>query len=643
MSYTHWTDWQVWLLDKDRKPIALLHDAEDFTLTIGAYGQGDFSFKIDPDCSHAALVAVAATEERYLFIVRKTKTVGGIILRVLKPYGPGKKMEVQGRTVNAIMDFAIMQPSAGTPSVTVTGKVDDVMKQHVRLQCVVGTAYNDPSGTARGYPGFAVAANTTQHPDTITLARSESQLGDEIYLYGAHYQVDYDTVPTWNPEGCTWTFTTWYLGRGTDKSFINTAGNVPVVLGETYNVVKEAEWYVDLFNYKNAGYTSGASAVATTDKGDYLRREVVFNASSVTTASVAMADTPRTYGYTFKFMESAGIQCGRDFWIYDKLTYFNKYLNQAAVHDYLSQITFTIQPDGSEEIELLFGLERPELNSAGDKRGGGRQKKTNEPLLTNPFGLEDTDQDTAYPDYTDNHIKLLEGNFIDVNTELPNSIRFSGVPGSPVSVGTSNQEGDAITLARSNHVHAGNTISHTHGLAYTSTDTDGENSAHTHGVGTSGATSGTGGHSHGISDSSTNSGTESTHAHDIGYASTDSGNDVGNHTHYYNYQCYNTEIPNNTDVANYSTHTHAFHYGAGGTNTTATGIQLQAHHHHYNAADAATGSGAEHYHTYYRVSTPTSAESPAHSHSYNAPSSTNSNSGHHHHYDKANTPTGGPS
>lgn len=507
MSLTNWTDWEVWLLDHDRKPMARLDDAKGFHLEIGAYGQGSFKFQIHPDSINADLIHAAVDEEQFIYAKRKTREFGGIVERVQKSYQPGADIQVSGCLISKLLYWPIMQPqNPATPGgqLTATGKADDAIKSLVKYSAVVGFAYADPDTNARGLAGFSVAADKAEHPDTVTLAKSGAVLGDEVRGWGIYYTIDYDVYPVWSMNGTTWVFETWYNGRGVDRSVTNGSNRVPVILSDVYLAVKEGDWYVDSSRFRTWGYTRNMSdVVARAGAANFYRREVVVQAATLADVAIAMQEVDRDVGYTFKFIESNALQCGTDFWLYDKITYHNRYLGTEVRHDFIAEIKFTIQTDGSEEIELVIGDPKPDQNKGG---GGGpsNRRKPIEPPFDYAWALEDTDGAVAVPD-VDNHVHVVEGSFINV-TASGNDLTVAAkthahsLSGAMDGAGGHGHAVSGTTGSGSSHTHAlsGNTgagSSHDHALSGTS----GAGSSHDHALsGTSAAGSS---HNHDISGS----------------------------------------------------------------------------------------------------------------------------------------------
>lgn len=615
MSLTNWSDWQLWLLDKNRVPVARLDDAKGFELTLGAYGQGSFKFSLHPDSINAVLIHAAVNEEQFIYAKRKTREIGGIIERIQKSYQPGADIQVSGRLISRLLYFPIMQPqNPATPGgkLAATGKVDDVMKSLVKYSGVVGYAYNDPDNVARGLPGFSVAANKTEHPDTVTLERSGALLGDELRGWGVYWTIDYDVYPVWAIGGVTWVFETWRNGRGVDRSLLNGDNRVPVILSDVYLAVKEGDWYTDSARFRTHGYNRNMSdVVAHTLAGNFYRREIIIKAHTPEDIALGMQELDRDVGYTFKFVESDALQVGTDFWLYDKVSYHNRYLGTEVRHDYVAEITFTIQGDGSEEIELVLGDPKPDLGSGG---GGGpyNRRRPIEPPTGYEWALQDTDGDEAVPD-ADNRVHIIEGSFIDVDAGANNltiAAKTHGhtLTGATAAAGTHDHDVSGDTGGGGAHSHTlsgstGGGSSHTHTMSGTS----GTSSGHTHTLSTTSDAGGSHGHSltwvspdpSTSSDAPTMSGATaagSSHSHTVGSSE----------------DCTHSQSAHEDDCA----HTHTYTRAATTTGTEAThthavgSLAASLHTHTYDKVDS-IGSASTHTHGISGSSSPESGHTHA--------------------------------
>jgi len=364
-------------------------------LNVAAFGRGHFAFELDAESIYAAEITAKSDEEQFIAWQRRDKLVSGIIQRVNKTYRvqDGKirsKVQVSGKLAGVMAWFPVMQPDSGADKVEFTGKVDDAMKDHARHQMVVGTAYDDPDSNPRGYAGVSVAANKTEHPDTKTLTRSGACLGDELLKWGVEYDVDWDLETTWAVDGLSWQFQTWYQGRGSDLTISNGDGNVPVILSDIYEVVGEASCYIDRYDFRTHGYNEDLSGiVARSGASGFMRREVVVKA--------ALQRYDQTVGRIFLFIESEGVQVGRDFWVYDRITHGVRRLDTDYEDDYVAEIEFSYDPKGNETIKLVLGDPKPDLSKAPGSRRADTE--TEEPW-SGGFWRRHIATNTLYPAYS---------------------------------------------------------------------------------------------------------------------------------------------------------------------------------------------------------------------------------------------------
>uniref|UniRef100_A0A6H1ZC31 Uncharacterized protein n=2 Tax=viral metagenome TaxID=1070528 RepID=A0A6H1ZC31_9ZZZZ len=376
MSITNWKRHiKVWLCDKNRKPIGRIDtDLVSPAYRLGIRAQGEFSFEIDIKSRYATDIKSADDEEQYIVIQRRGKLFGYLIEHVARVYRVqgGKvrqRLEVSGRYIGIMLWFPIMQPESGSATVAFTGTIDDAIKDHVRYQMVVGTAYADPDATPRGYAGFTVAANKTEHATSATFTRAGACLGDEIEKWAIKYGIDYDVQTTFAAAAVTWEFETFLNGRGSDKTTGNTDGNVPVVLSDIYEVVKDGDWFIDRYGYRNVGYVEGLNAVvARGGTANFMRRELVVQTAGTVTVDLALQEADQSFGYTFGFMESEGVQVDRDVWLYDKVTYGNEQLETGYQDDYVIELAFTYDKGGNERVEVTLGDPKPGVDRPNNRR-----------------------------------------------------------------------------------------------------------------------------------------------------------------------------------------------------------------------------------------------------------------------------------
>jgi len=460
MSLHNWKrDCKLWLVDRDRKPTDRIDsEAEHVSITLEPYGHGAFAFEVDGQSRYASSIKAVTDEEQFVTWQRNERLYSGPIQhisRVLRRQRGAwrEKLRIAGRMAGVFLEHPIIQPDSGETWVTFTGEIDDAMKDHVRVQMVLGTAYDDPQSNARGYTGFTVAANDTAHPTSAELKRAGKNLGEELWYWGVDWDVDYDVETTWDVDGITWQFQTYYQGRGSDKTTGNTDGNTPVVLSDIYETVGAADWHMDRYAFRTHAYTRSLDAVAAREgAANFMRREFVADSYGSADASLALADNDQAVGYTFEFVESEGVQAGRDFWLYDKVTYGNERIGGGEYRDdYVAKMRFTYDTDatGTEKIELVLGEPKPSLTK---KQRGGKAKPSTPPDVVYIWGLTADDGLTAQP--TGEGLITLAGGTAIATTASGDTVTIdsvaSGLPyAAPnLTLGTANAAGAADTVMR---------------------------------------------------------------------------------------------------------------------------------------------------------------------------------------------------
>ena len=397
MTIHNWqNDWQAWLLSKAFVPIHRMSDLIGFS----------WEWELRDKCKFTAGLAVASPNfefldysvDQFLYVQREDKAQVFLIEiqdQKWKPVKGRKTLTVDlGGTGGAsyFLSRRVIQddPATDNLSMSFAGKADDVIKQFIRYACETGYAYNDRNGASRVISGLTVAADKSEYPDNVT-ERMTGNLWEAVRKLCLDYNIDLTFTPTWNGAGSAVTFTveTHYQGRGTDK----TPGNAdPVVLSDIYRVLTESAVHNNKFPLKTHAYsTMGTAVVAGNSPSDHIRSEVLVQTSDEAALRRALLDTRDERGHTFGYRETRGIQLGRDFWLGDTVSHYDKELDSEIKDELLSGTKIVIQNDalGSEQIQLVFGDKKPD--SAQNRRG------SSEPSVTTWLPKAD-DENVAMPD-----------------------------------------------------------------------------------------------------------------------------------------------------------------------------------------------------------------------------------------------------
>jgi len=375
MSIHTWKkDYQVWLLDSDFKPTHLLPDLRSFA----------WEWKLRDFCNFTASLPVSSRNyqyidsdvDQYLYVRRDTR---GQVFKIelhdakWKPINGKRTLALDMGGQGGALFFlgsSIIQPNQASSDITLsfTGYIDDIIKDFVRYSAVVGTCYADPDANARGIPGLSVAANKTEHPTTTTIART-GNLWEVVRALCLDYDIDITLTPTWNGSDAAVTFEleTYYEGRGTDR----TAGTAnPCVLSDVYKVFTDSAWHYNKFPEKTHAYRWDAhDIVAATTYTSGMRREVIVDADNVIQIREAMLDMRAEQGHTLGFRESLSTRLGTEFWTGDTVLHLDTLLGTDTKDELVGGWRISIQPDelGSEDIELIFGDDKPRENNRGGK------------------------------------------------------------------------------------------------------------------------------------------------------------------------------------------------------------------------------------------------------------------------------------
>ena len=425
MSLHNWKNhWQAWLLNINFVPIAnVTHDLIGFVWEWNLRDKCAFTANMPVSSASYAYLTEA---DQFLFVQRldkaqvfaiesrdtKWRPVAGKVTKTVDLSGMGGAIYFLSRP--------IIQPD---PDGSAWGDTvedmpaDNMIKEFIRHNAVVGEAYDDPNGDPRGITGLSVTANAGEAPAPGEFERA-GVLWDVARQLCLDNDIDLTFTPAWNGPDAAVTFEvdTHYGGRGADNA---------VVLSDVYRVFEESAWHHNKFPLKTHAYTeSGHAVVAGNDPASHLRAEMVVDTQGTADLRLALQDARAEQGHTFKFKETQGVQLGVDFWLGDTIAHHDTELSTEIRSELLAGVKITIQKDqlGSEDIELILGDEKPESSQSGSSGGRGRVRPNRRRELAgtpkvNDWGLKGDASIKVGPD-TDNAVRVTGINGVSVTEDV---------------------------------------------------------------------------------------------------------------------------------------------------------------------------------------------------------------------------------
>lgn len=225
-----WDDWAFDLCDSNGAPIYYLNaDIRDFEGTAvpgaTAHRLESCSFRMSGECGAAAYID--PTVIQFIRITPygdPTRALWGIIGKPKQEYGPRGEASIISVScvgIEYLLHSRQCYHYDGSTIgwITVTGGVDDFLKELVRQTAVAATCGNDVDGNSRAWSWgtLVVAANTTA--GTVdTYREGEGYLDEVIASYAKRLGVGWELRPTVSGGAVTFTFATAVPNNGTDKS-----------------------------------------------------------------------------------------------------------------------------------------------------------------------------------------------------------------------------------------------------------------------------------------------------------------------------------------------------------------------------------------------------------------------------------------
>lgn len=427
-----WEDYQVKLLDKDRAELGTLSNIRrlrgDVTL-FGMYG-AKLTFEINVNDPMASVIT--ERERHYVQVLRDGVSIWeGFVVKPHRRYqqttrGLDEYIEITCLPLARIASWRVGLPLAGQDTLKTTDYVDDGFKWLMERTLGSTAPALPTSGTSRVLSGFSVAADKSEYPSTVELDATGRNMYDALMRWGAHYEVDWDIRFT---SSFDMEFETWYPRRGDDKTENNTEGNDPVIFNDTADQVLKVEYGWDAMGLATAVLSRrlDRDEVDTSLVADWEIIEQVIDANQEQDLEVALSERDVKVYYVQDFHETEGCQWKTHFDVGDKITYVNHYLGYGPHDATIAKITFWIDDDGFEHLELTFGDPVPDLFDQLKQGEPRLDDKTAEPLYREEWFPADNDGDIAYPDDDNNVIWFKEGPGIDVDKTDYWSITISSV------------------------------------------------------------------------------------------------------------------------------------------------------------------------------------------------------------------------
>lgn len=463
--------YEVWVLDGSHKRYTLIDDILELEWDIERQGRRSFSLRLPYDS-----IARADLETYDLLKIRR----GGCDLLDVRNEDPRFKLppeglasadaKAEGRGLEHILDERIIIPDTGDNYMEIgPGRPDDNAKDLVRYNMATGFV----TDADRVFAGLSVASDRAEVP--LPAAAEEQTfkgaLNDVLYDLVQDKATAYDFDFEVRADGVgNLKFETYYPRMGEDRSVGNTDGNDEVVLAVTRDNIVGIETYNSKFNVRNVilvgGLGEGAARLVvevedTVSVAAYRRRELFVDMGGVDDediltqqGKVALAINGNPIkGITVIVNQTADFKVHRDLWVGERCSVFFDPFDVTLDDAWeVQRIRGKLNADGTETIEITLGLVAPSLLDVIDsgRKSGGASGHGETPPLNTPttiFAGDTANKGTGPHRSYDDHRH-------GVTTGAPNG-----------GIGSSNLEGVANSLARSDHQHNCPRYSHTHDVS----------------------------------------------------------------------------------------------------------------------------------------------------------------------------------
>lgn len=478
-------EYEVWILDGDHKRLEIIDDILELDWEIGRQGMRSFSAKLPVSSRVASLL-----QTYDLIKIRR----GGCDLLDGRNENPQytlsqegedvATLSLEGRGLEHVLDERIIIPDAGKDFMTFgPGRPDDLAKEFVRYNMVAGYV----TDSNRAFSGMTVAPNRSEVP--LPAETSErTWKGDHTnnlfdFLQDKASAYEFDFAVRADGKG-NLRFETFYPRLGLDRTNDNAEGNDEVVLAVTRDNVLSLQTHNAKFNVRNSIYVGGRGTGAwrtfsiakdTESIAAYRLREMFVDMGGLSDTNV-LAQQGRTAlaingdpikGITLQVQPTDDVKIHRDIWVGDRCSISYSAFGISLDDPWeVERIRGKLNQDGTESIEITLGKIVPSLLDVMDaqRKSGAAAARGEPPPLNTPttiFAGDESDiasgPNFAYDDHKHG-----------VTTAAPSG-----------GIGSSNLEGSANSLARSDHQHKCPNWNHIHDRSLTIAD-DGEHD-HTYG------------------------------------------------------------------------------------------------------------------------------------------------------------------
>ncbi len=380
-----WEDYQVKIFDKARTELGALGTVRGLRGDQTLWGQFGAKLTFSLNVNDPWATVLKEAELHFVQVLRDGVAVfEGYQVTLNRDYdntnqGIEEWIEFEFLPLAHMARWRAGLPIGGATTLAATGKVDNVFKAIVHDSLGADAPNTPTSGLSLVISGLSVAANKTEHPDTVTLDATKQVIYEWLQLHGVAYDVDWDIN---FDSSHNLVFETWYPRRGLDCTEGNGVRAECIFTDSKDNVRKVSYgWNTsDVATVVLDRYGSKDVAADLTTRTNWLLRAMLANAAGDDDLAIELADNAPKISYTQDFIETEDCQWGTHFSIGDSITWRNLRLNYGPTNDIIAKITFEIDENGFEHLQLTFGDPHPDV---ADKQRGGGQRRRN-PRYTAP-------------------------------------------------------------------------------------------------------------------------------------------------------------------------------------------------------------------------------------------------------------------